>query len=121
MLPEDVNAQPEGQYAGDRRSDIRVEYDAAFHVPVEVKKSTHPDLWSAMHDQLIRHYSSAPETDGYGIYLVFWFGAKFTKKAPDGVIPNGPEELRKRLQATLSPEEARKVTISVIDVSPSGE
>ena len=121
MLPEDVNAQPEGQYAGDRRSDIRVEYNAAFHVPLEVKKSTHPDLWSAMHDQLIRHYSSAPETDGYGIYLVIWFGANLTQKSPDGVIPGGPEELRKRLQATLSLEEARKVMISVIDVSPAGE
>ena len=60
---------------GDRRSDIRVDYNAAFHVPIEIKKNTHSDLWSAMHDQLIRYYCSDPDTDGFGIYLVFWFGS----------------------------------------------
>ena len=121
MLPEDVSAQPEGQYAGDRRSDIRVEYKAAFHVPVEIKKSTNRNLWSGMHDQLMRYYSSDPGSDGFGIYLVFWFGPHLTQKPPDGSIPDGPEELRKQLQATLSPEDARKITVTVIDVSPAGE
>ncbi len=119
MLPEDVNAQPEGQYKGDRRSDIRVDYNAAFHVPIEIKKNTHSDLWSAMHDQLIRYYCSDPDTDGFGIYLVFWFGSLLTKKTPNGGIPDGPDELREQLLATLSAEDARKIAVSVVDVSPA--
>ena len=117
MLPEGVNAQPEGQYAGDRRGDIWVDYNAAFHVPIEIKKNKSRDLWNAMHDQLMMYYSSDPDTDGFGIYLVFWFGPHLTKKSPDGGMPNSPDDLREQLQATLSPEDARKITVSVIDVS----
>ena len=121
LLPSDVDAQPEGQYANDRRSDIRVAHASAFHVPVEIKKNGHPDLWSGMHDQLIEHYASDPETCGFGIYLAFWFGPKLTCKSPDGGLPDGPDELREQLEATLSPEDARKISVCVIDVSPDRE
>ena len=121
LLPEDVDAQPEGQYANDKRSDIRVVYRSDFRVPVEIKKNTHPDLWSAMHDQLIKLYTRDPDTDEYGIYLVFWFGPKFTRPSPDGSRPDGPNELRQRLHELLSPEQARKITVNVIDVSPCGQ
>ena len=40
-----------------------------FQVPVEIKKNSHRDLWRALRSQLIAQYASAPETDGYGIYL----------------------------------------------------
>ena len=46
-LPSGVDAQPEGQYAGDRRSDIRVSC-RGFNVPVEIKKDAHRDVWSAL-------------------------------------------------------------------------
>ena len=90
LLPSDVDAQPEGQYANDRRSDIRVAHASAFHVPVEIKKNGHPDLWSGMHDQLIEGYASDPETGGFGIYLVFWFGRELTCKPSDGDFPRRP-------------------------------
>ena len=121
FLPGNVDAQPEGQYAGDRRVDIRVSHSKGFHVPVEVKRSSNANLWSAMNDQLIRHYSSDPETDGFGIYLVFWFGPNFTQKAHDGSRPVGPCDLKKALHATLSIEEARKVSVCVVDVSRKGQ
>lgn len=120
LLPKDVDGQPEGQYANDKRSDIRVAYRSDFHVPVEIKKNTHPDLWSAMHDQLIELYASDPETDGFGVYLVFWFGPDYTQNSPDGCRQDGPDDLYEQLKATLSPQEARKITVCVIDVSPSG-
>ena len=59
-LPAAVDAQPEGQYAHDNRSDIRVSYGAEFNVPVEIKKDRHHRLWSALHDQLIARYASDP-------------------------------------------------------------
>ena len=68
-----VEVQPEGRYANDKRADIRVSY-AGFNVPVEIKRSCHRDLWSAVRSQLIARYTVDPETEGHGIYLVLWFG-----------------------------------------------
>ena len=114
-LPQGVDAQPEGQYANDKRADIRVSY-GDFQVPVEIKKNMHRDLWSAPQNQLIAQYTSAPDTDGYGIYLVFWFGKEYTQASEEG-RPANPEKLKKRLEATLSPAEAHKISVCVIDVS----
>ena len=119
-LPNGVDGQPEGQYANDNRADIRVAYQD-FNVPVEVKKSSHRDLWSALRNQLIAKYTRDPATCGYGIYLVFWFGGDTVTSPPHGELPITPGELQERLQATLSEEDARKVTVCVIDVSPSGQ
>ena len=118
-LPQGVDAQREGQYANDNRADIRVSYED-FQVPVEIKKNMHPDLWSAPRNQLIVQYTIDPDTDGYGIYLVFWFGeidGRRTPPPPSGTCPDNPKELKERLEATLSPDEARKISICVIDVS----
>ena len=115
-LPEGVDAQPEGQYARDRRADIRVSC-GTFAVPVEIKKNSNRKLWSALRHQLIERYASAPETDGCGIYLVFWFGKSYTQPHPSGTRPGNPQELEQQLAAGLSEIEARKVSICVIDVS----
>ena len=118
-LPHGVDAQPEGQYANDRRADIRVAY-GGFQVPVEIKKNSHPQLWSALRNQLITQYTSAPETDGYGIYLVFWFGeldGHRTQSPPCGKRPVDAEELKERLEKKLSADERRKISVCVIDVS----
>lgn len=110
------SAQPEIRYPNNKRSDITISYPG-FQVPVEIKKNGHRELWSAMHNQLIKHYVRASETDGYGIYIVIWFGKKYTKAAPTGKLPGSPVELKERLAAKLSPEEARKISVCVIDVS----
>ena len=115
-LPQGVDAEPEGQYANDKRADIRVSCQD-FHVPVEVKKNSHRDLWSALQNQLIKQYTSAPATGGYGIYLVFWFGKKHTQPPPSGTRPDSPQKLQKQLKATLSEDESRKISVCVIDVS----
>jgi hypothetical protein len=67
--------------------------------------------------QLISKYTSDPDTEGYGIYLVFWFGAALTQAPAAGPRPATPEELRRQLEATLTDEEARKISICVIDVA----
>ncbi len=117
-LPTEIDAQPEVQYANDKRADMRIAFQN-FQVPVEIKKNCHRNLWSAMHKQLIQQYVRDPATDGYGIYLVFWFGEKYTQAPPEGKLPGSPEELQERLAAALSQDEARKVTVCVIDVSSS--
>ena len=117
-----IDIQPEGRYANDKRADIRVSY-AAFNVPVEIKRSCHRNLWSAIRSQLIARYTVDPQTAGHGIYLVLWFGDT------EGCRPTPPEagsptmsslELEDRLTSTLSADERRKIGIRVIDVSIPG-
>ena len=119
-LPSGVDAQPEGTYADDKRADIRVSC-GSFNVPVEIKRNYHCDLWTAIRQQLIRQYTRDPGADGYGIYLVFWFGRDRypCKRPPTGPAPEDPTALRERLLAVagLSPEETRKIDVCVIDVS----
>ncbi len=126
LRPLGIDAQPEGQYANDTEADIRVSYTHAsagyFQVPVEIKKNSHRKLWSAINDQLIAKYTIDPDTDGYGIYLVFWFGEEYTQPPPSGTRPTNAKEMEERLEVLLSSEEARKISVCVIDVSiPEGK
>ncbi len=115
-LPLGVDAQREGQYAAAKRSDIRAAH-SVFNVPVEAKKNSHGDLWSALRDQLIATYTTDPATDGYGIYLVFWLGEEHTTSPPSGHKPRSAQELQEQLEALLTDDEAHKISIVVIDVS----
>ena len=117
LAPLGINAEPEGQYGNDRRADIRICY-AGLNVPIEVKNSYHRELWTALHHKLICQYAQEPGANGHGIYLVFWFGPKWTKATPpQGVGPKTAQELEKSLCDTLSNAEARKVSVVVVDVS----
>ena len=116
ILPPEVDAQPEGAYANDRRSDVRASC-RGFHVPVEAKRNSHRDLWSAIRSQLIEQYANDPATGGYGLYLVFWFGTQGTPRPPGGEDPpNRPDALQAQLEASLK-EERRRISVRVIDVS----
>lgn len=117
LTPLGIDAQPEGRYADDKRSDIRVSF-GGFNVPVEIKRSSHRDLWSAIRKQLIPRYTRDPGADGHGIYLVFWFGRERCQTPESGRRPRDAAELEGRLRETLSPDEARKISICVVDVSP---
>ena len=120
LNPLDIDAQPEGRYADDKRSDMRIYY-AGFNVPVEVKKSCHRDLWTAIKSQLIAKYTRDPGAKGYGIYLVFWFGdTEHCRPTPiDRHRPQSAEEVEKVLLETLSEEEKLRISICVVDVSKS--
>ena len=113
--PLGIDAEPEGRYADEKRSDIRVSY-GGFNVPVEIKKSDHRNLWSAIRIQLIKKYARDPGADGHGIYVVFWFGKKHCQPPESGPRPSNAAELEERLRDALSPEEARKIRICAIDV-----
>ncbi len=121
-LPEGVRAEPEGDHAADKRCDIDV-YAKNFKVPIEIKKNTHRDLWTAIHDQLIAKYTTDPETGGYGIYVVLWLGSDiegYPRHPADRDRPETPDELARRLRRTLAPEQRRRVTVVVLDVTKPG-
>ncbi len=112
-----IDAQREVNYADDKRADIRVSYAGSngFNIPVEIKKDTHKDLWTAMHNQLIAKYTRDPGTDGYGIYLVFWFDGKCKPHPANGKKPRSAAELEEWLTQILTPDERHRISVCVID------
>ena len=117
-LPDGVGVTREGSHAADTRSDIQIFY-GEFHVPVEIKKDSHPDLWTAMRGQLIAKYTIEPATEGYGIYLVLWFGEpdKPVTRHRDGIRPKTAGELQRLLEQDLTRTEANKIAVVVLDVT----
>lgn len=113
-----VDCQPEGDYANDKRADIRLSYRNDFEVPIEIKRDDNRSLWTALRSQLMSQYCTSLKTSGYGIYLVLWFGKSDFPPARDGgKKPTSPGELQARLEAQLDPEERRRVFVQVLDVS----
>ncbi len=116
-----VDAQPEGHYADDRRADVRISYGSNLAIPIEIKKNSHIDLWRGITEQLVPKYTRDPKSDGYGIYLVFWFGADSMRVvSPDGDIPQEPTELKDLLKKRLDPELSKRIHVVIIDVALSG-
>lgn len=115
------DAEPEKHLADDARADVMVTFGGAcgFAVPIEIKTNTSPDLWRAIHDQLIVKYARDPRAGGCGLYVVFWFGEDRPKQPlpPQGARPLTADELESRLRDTLSAEEARKIAVCVVDVA----
>ena len=112
-----VNAEREGNYADDKRADIKVLF-GPWHIPVEIKRDTHPDVWTAIPNQLIARYSREADSEGYGIYIVFWFQGKLTATAADGGRkPTSAQELQQRLLNTVPAEFKSKIAVLVADNS----
>lgn len=120
-LPSSVETSLEAHHARETRSDLRVSYlgprNQRFHVPVEIKRCRHEDLWTAIESQLIGKYTIDPEAGGYGIYLVLWFGKRYAKRPPKGERPDTPKELEERLRGKLTEGQARRISVCVMDVS----
>ena len=123
LNPLGISAESEGRYADEKRADIKVSAQG-IHIPIEIKRETHGNLWDAISNQLIAKYMRELPSDGYGIFLVFWFGG-FTKRGAGdgGRKPQTATELQSRLQRTVPPGYERKITVLVIDCSlrPSGK
>lgn len=74
-----LNSEPEGHMAQDKRADIILSQGNGLILPFELKCESHPKLWDAQTNQLMPLYSSDVRANGYGIYVVFWFGKKKLK------------------------------------------
>lgn len=113
-----IDCDAEGDYVADKRADITLSYRSQLRLPVEVKRESHRDLWTALRKQLITRYTVGSGAEGYGIYVVLWFGGAMIPPAPDGgKRPRSPDELRARLEAQLDNEERKRISVRVVDVS----
>lgn len=118
MEVHNVYCQREASHALEKRADIELSFNARFTLPIEIKRDTNKDLWAGLRSQLVQQYANSPTSSGYGIYLVFWFGSpEKVKRAPNGIRPNSPAEMKEMLEATLSKEERKRISVRVIDVS----
>ncbi|MCY4628570.1 MAG: hypothetical protein OXE58_13540 [Acidobacteria bacterium] len=107
----------EVRHAGNTRADLRVSYEG-FALPIEIKREGHPDLWTAVSEQLVPKYTTLPAAAGHGIYLVLWFGRHNIPKGPSGQPPTTPEELHQALEETVPRAHAPKIEMRVLDVMP---
>ncbi|MGC2658293.1 MAG: hypothetical protein WA324_10095 [Bryobacteraceae bacterium] len=122
LSPLDVWVEPEGHMAADKRADIVVLGPNGVKLPVEVKRDTHKELWGAAENQLERLYTRDPGAQGYGVYLVFYFGPargrRMTRHPDKGTLIDSVEELSKALDASVPVMHRDRISCFVLDVSP---
>lgn len=113
-----ISSDNESDVFNDKRVDIRVSYKNLYSIPIEIKGEWHPELWSAIQDQLVKKYTQSPACDGYGIYLVLWVGGSEQPTPKDGGKKAvSPVELQNRLTATMPQDSKGKISVVVLDVS----
>ena len=120
LLSLDVDVQPETHEANDKRADMGLSCHSngsAFHLRIEIKLDHSPDLWRAIHEQLIPLYTLDQKTQGRGIFLVLWFGDKNMPAPPSGKKPKTATELAARLIKTLTSGEQKLIDVFVLNVS----
>lgn len=119
LSKQDIQAEPEGHFAEDKRADIKVQFSSLV-LPIEIKRHYHKDIWTAPEEQLHKRYSRDPGADGHGIYLVFWFGIDFRKapKAPSNIkSPVSAAEMEEEIKITIPEAIKDKIDVIVFDCS----
>jgi len=116
-----INAEKEVYFADNKRSDIKISYinNNRIAIPIEIKRDFHANVWKAWKTQLIAQYTQHPDAQGYGIYLIFWFGTGKTPPPPSGKKPTTAYEMKIALLNMMTEEEKRLIGLCVIDCSIS--
>ena len=102
----------------DKRADL-VCNSSEMQLPIEVKGQWHDDLWTAMNDQLGDLYLKEYQSQGQGIYLIFYFGENVTKK-PKGNSKYKPQnalQLQEYLSVCIEDKYKQGIDVFVMDLS----
>jgi hypothetical protein len=122
LAPLGIVVEPEGHMAADKRTDIVLYSGVDLKLPIEVKRHTHKDLWTACEHQLQRLYTRDPNAAGFGIYLVFWFGEELGGHMPSpprgSIRPNNAEALEAALRLLIPSDKTHCLDVIVLDVTP---
>lgn len=120
-----ISVEPESLMAKSKRVDVILSIDD-MKLPIEIKRDYHSDVWTACEDQLKALYTILPQADGYGVFLVFWYGESRGKKnsitCPPTHIskkrPTTAKEMQKMLEALITSNNQHCIKVKVFDVSP---
>jgi hypothetical protein len=91
-------------------------------VAIECKRHWHSDLWTAFEWQLARQQAVDWRAQGYGVYVVYWFGTEVhaVTGPPRGsgiATPMTPEALETALRQQIADAGLPDIAVKVIDVS----
>jgi len=102
----------------DKRADL-VCNSSKMQLPIEVKGQWHDDLWTAMNDQLGDLYLKEYQSQGQGIYLIFYFGENLVKrpKRNGKYKPQNAQELKESLTACIKEKYKEGINVFVMDLS----
>jgi hypothetical protein len=108
-----VDVVSEARFADDKRCDLKCSCwigTRQVSVPIEIKKDSHPEVWTAWETQLPR-YTNEPSNCGHAIYLVLWFGHRASCADSAGAA-------RSLLQKRVAQHErGRTITVCVMDLT----
>ena len=122
-LPPSIRFEPEFHMPDQKRADIAAIRNA-IGLPVEIKGQWNDDLWTAPIDQLDAKYTGDWRAEGFGVYIVLWFGnvrEKRLKVHPGGLSrPTTPIELRRMLIDRLPKDRRSRIEVYVLDLTRPG-
>jgi hypothetical protein len=120
LHPLQIICEPEGHMVSGKRADIIISLPG-IKIPIEMKRDYHRDVWSALNEQLDQLYTTNPDSAGYGIYLVFWFGASrpnaIPRPAKDTLPPVNATTMEDILNEAVPMVKRDRLSAIVIDVS----
>jgi hypothetical protein len=115
-----ITVEPEAHMVADNRADISVAMPGR-KILCELKRDYHDDVWTALIGQLERFYAHDPESKGFGVYCVFWFGDKRPRPipAPPNALarPRSACEMAVMLKALMPENMRERLAVIVVDVS----
>ena len=106
-LDHGIEASPEFAMPRSTRADSGFRLNG-MTIPLEAKGQWHAEVWTAVQTQLDESYTIDYQASGYGIYLVFWFGADVPERRrlqppPRGErLPSSAQEMKEQLEARIS-------------------
>lgn len=122
LHPLQIICEPEGHMVSGKRADIIISLPG-IKIPIEIKRDYHRDVWSALNEQLDQLYTTNPDAAGYGIYLVFWFGASRPNAIPRPVKDTPPPVNARTMEDILNEvvPMVKRGRLSAIVIDVSGE
>jgi hypothetical protein len=120
LAPKGIAVEPEGHMVADKRADISVAMPGR-KILCELKRDYHDNLWTAADEQLERFYAHDPEAKGFGVYGVFWFGAKRPSQLPKHPneldLPKSAAQMEQMLKERVPANRRSRIAVIVIDVT----
>lgn len=117
--PYQLRLDTEKDMPDDKRADL-VCSSSSMQLPIEVKGQWHDDLWTAMNAQLGELYLKEYQSQGQGIYLIFYFGncdSKKQLKPHKKYKPQNAKELKDCLTKCIDNQYKNSIDIFVMDLS----